>query len=99
MKYVFTPEAEAQATEMDTWWREHRPAARGLFAQELADVLTLVTRTPGVGTTHKTNSGKALRRVLMPKTKNHVYFEVDLPRDQVIVHAVWGTPRGRGPNL
>src|SRR6266568_1934884 len=81
---------------MDTWWRERRPAARGLFAQELADVLTLVTRTPGVGTTYRTSSGKTLRRVLMPKTKNHVYFEVDLARDQVIVHAVWVRLAGVG---
>jgi hypothetical protein len=37
--------------------------------------------------------------VLLPKTRNHVYFEVDAERDLVIVLALWGAPRGRGPRL
>jgi len=35
----------------------------------------------------------------MPRTKNHVYFEVDEARDLVIAHAIWGAPKGRGPKL
>ena len=35
MKLFFTPQAERQAAEMDSWWREHRPGARDLFAREL----------------------------------------------------------------
>jgi hypothetical protein len=34
MKVAFTPEADRQATELDGWWREHRPAAPDLFARE-----------------------------------------------------------------
>jgi hypothetical protein len=37
MKLAFTPEAERQAAEMDTWWREHRAAARDPFARKLAE--------------------------------------------------------------
>jgi hypothetical protein len=37
--------------------------------------------------------------VLLPRTKNHVYFEVDVSRGLIIVHAIWGAPRGRGPKL
>jgi hypothetical protein len=33
---VTTPEAEQQILRADEWWREHRPAARSLFADELA---------------------------------------------------------------
>jgi hypothetical protein len=99
MKLVFTPEAESQATAMDTWWREHRPGARGLFARELAEARDLITGTPTGGAMYTTASGKRFRRVLMPKTKNHVYFEVDETRGLIIVHAIWGAPRGRGPEL
>jgi plasmid stabilization system protein ParE len=99
MKLAFTPEAERQANVMDAWWREHRPDAQDLFARELADVRTLLTATPSIGVVHVTRSGKSARRVLMPKTRNYVYYEVREGEDVVIVLAVWGAPRGRGPSL
>ena len=99
MKLVFTPEAERQASEMDDWWREHRPGARDLFARELAQIQDLVAGNPSVGVTYTTRSGRTARRVLVPKTRNHVYFEVVEGRGLIIVLAVWGAPRGRGPKL
>ena len=84
---------------MDTWWREHRPGSRDLFARELAEARALITGAPAAGATYSTRSGKPYRRVFMPRTKNHVYFEVDEARDLVIVHAIWGAPKGRGPKL
>lgn len=98
MKIVFTPEGDRQATEKERWWREHRPASPDLFADELSDLLDLIAHTPNVGAVYETVSGKPARRVLMPRTRNHIYFEVDEAHG-VIVHAVWGTPRGRGPDL
>lgn len=35
----------------------------------------------------------------MPRTENHVYFQVDEATRTVHVLAVWGAPRGRGPRL
>jgi len=99
MKLVFTPEAERQAIEMDSWWREHRPDARDLFARELAEARELITATPSIGVSYTGGSGKTARRVLLPKTRNHVYFEVDEERHLVVVLAVWGAPRRRGPRL
>jgi hypothetical protein len=99
MKLLFTPQAERQAEEMDFWWREHRPGVGDLFARELVEARNLITGAPAAGSVYSTRSGKLYRRVLMPKTKNHVYFEVDEARDLVIVHAIWGAPRGRGPKL
>ena len=99
MKLFFSPQAESQAMEMDSWWREHRPGARELFARELAEARELIVSTPTAGTRYTTRSGRPFRRVLMPKTRNHVYFEVDEARELIIVHAIWGAPRGRGPVL
>ncbi|HSM92483.1 MAG TPA: type II toxin-antitoxin system RelE/ParE family toxin [Anaeromyxobacteraceae bacterium] len=99
MKVVFTPEGDRQATEKDRWWREHRPSYPDLFSDELSAALELIARTPNAGASYQTMSGKQMRRVLMPRTKNHVYFEVDQEHSRVIVHAVWGTPRGRGPDV
>jgi hypothetical protein len=99
VRLLFTPEAEFQVTEMDTWWREHRPAARDLFARELAEARTMVLSARGAGVKYTTKSGKVVRRVFMPKTKNHLYFEVDDTQQLIIVLAVWGAPRGRYPDL
>lgn len=84
---------------MDSWWREHRPDARDRFARELAETREKIAATPGLGTTYTTWSGKTVRRVLMPKTRNHVYFHLDEGQGVIVVHAVWGTPRRRGPRL
>jgi len=99
MKLVFTPEAERQANEMDAWWREHRPGTRDLFARELAQARDVVVGNPNVGVTYRTGSGKTARRILMPKARNHLYFEVDEVKDLIVVLAIWGAPRGRGPAL
>ena len=40
-----------------------------------------------------------VRRVLLPKTKNHAYYIVDRTEVVVIIVAVWGAPNGRGPDL
>lgn len=99
MKIGFTPEAERQADEMDTWWRAHRPKAPGLFARELVEVGESIAATPTLGIRYRTRSGKVARRILMPKTRTHVYFEVDDEKEMIVVLAVWGAPRRRGPRL
>jgi hypothetical protein len=40
-----------------------------------------------------------LRRILMPRTENHVYFVVDETAEMVNVLAIWGAPKGRTPKL
>lgn len=99
MKVAFTPEADRQATELDRWWREHRPAAPDLFARELAEGLELLSRAPNAATSYTAQGGRTFRRFLLPRSRNHVYFEIDEVQGLLIVHAVWGTPRGREPDL
>jgi len=40
-----------------------------------------------------------MRRILMPRTRYHVYYVVADEERRVLVHAVWHTARGRGPRL
>ncbi len=98
MKVRFTPEAEAQADASDTWWREHREI-RDLFARELAATVALLIETPKLGTVYTILHDRPIRKVLMPKTHHHVYYASDTEAGEVVVHAVWGAPRGRGPKL
>ena len=93
MKLELAEPARRQAAEIEGWWAENRPAAPSLFAQEFRDALELICRNPGVGTSWPTARRPDLRRVLMPRTKHHVYFRVDVPKKVVQVLAVWGAPR------
>ncbi len=70
-----------------------------LFARELAEAQRLLAETPEMGAPYQKRRGIVVRRVLLPKTQNHVYYEVDRVRDVVMILAVWGVPKGRGPRL
>jgi plasmid stabilization system protein ParE len=84
---------------MDRWWRENRPDTADLFAHELDAARRLITAFPEMGVPYVQREGTLVRRVLMPKTQNHVYFEIDEENDVVMILALWGAPRGRGPRL
>jgi hypothetical protein len=99
MKIFFTPEAEEQAEFCDTWWRENRPATAGLFARELAEAKALVMRVPDIGSLYTVLDGQPVRRVLLKKTDNHVYYVFDPDRGCITVHSVWGARKERGPKL
>jgi hypothetical protein len=43
--------------------------------------------------------GEPVRRLLMPKTEQHVYYTVDDAADEVMIETVWGARRGRSPKL
>jgi hypothetical protein len=78
---------------------QHRPGARGLFARERCRGARVDHGHPDRWRDVHDGERKQFRRVLMPKTKNHIYFEMDETRGLIIVHALWGAPRGRGPQL
>ena len=55
-------------------------------------------QSPGLGRLYEQGDMEdPVRRALLPKTKNHVYYAIE--GTAVVVLSVWGTPRGRGPRL
>lgn len=99
MKVFLTLEASEQADECDRWWRENRPATAGLFAQELAAAQQLLVLVPKIGPVYTRIDGLPVRRVLMKKTKAHVYYVLESPGGPITVLAVWGAPKRGEPNL
>ncbi len=94
-RVVILPSAEAQASAIATWWSEHREEAPGLFTLELSVAGVRLATAPHVGTVWR----KGVRRLLLPRTRYHVYYAVDDGRAVVEVRAVWHASRGRGPRL
>ena len=97
MNVRFSPEAQAQADECD---RQHR-TARDLFARELAGIKEVLLSNPKLGTVYTILDAQPVRKVLMPKTHQHVYYTADFEAeaDVIMIHAVWGAPREGVPDL
>ena len=97
MRLRLTPRALDEAKRKKSWWLQNRPAVPDLFEQELIAAFDSIAATPTIGAEYPADLGVDVRRVLMPKTRNHVYFAAS--GDEVVILSVWGAQRARGPKL
>ena len=98
MNVFLSPDAEEQAEACDAWWRENRKDADDLFAHELAATRAQLASTPKIGVVWRIVRGKPIRKFLMPRTRNHVFYEIE-PSGDIMIHAIWGGPKEHGPKL
>jgi plasmid stabilization system protein ParE len=92
-----TPEADAQISEVDDWWRTNRRSSPDLFLEELTAAFNLIGDAPQLGRLYRQSPVPGTRRVLLKGTRYHVYY---VPRpDELRVLAVWHAQRGVGPPL
>ena len=96
---IVAPRALAQVKSIGVWWRANRPSAPELFFFELAEALEALHHTPVMGVRYLDRGGATLRRLLLPRTRYHLYFSYDVEANLVEVRAVWHTARGSGPPL
>jgi plasmid stabilization system protein ParE len=95
---AFTARATNQARRALTWWRENRPAAPDLLEQELRSVLALVAAAPTLGAVARDTRIKDVRRVLLRRTRYHIYYRIEAAFARLEVLALWHTSR-REPSL
>ena len=94
-----TPQTEQQVIAISEWWRENRTAAPDLFRQELEGAIDLLEQSPDSGRRYPGAGVPGLRRLLLPKTRYHVYYVHDSATALVLILAVWSAVRGRGPDF
>ena len=97
MSLSFSPAARRQVLAADSWWRRHRAASPELFTDEVEATVSRVLDAPRVGRLYGDVAAGAVRRVLMPATRHHVYCQVT--DATLTVLAVWSARRGRTPPL
>ena len=100
MRVRFTPDARIAAREKQAWWEQHREKAPQLFAVELADLMAKLRS----GDDHErqkyaARGGHIIWRILMPRTRNHVYYRLDQAAREVEVLMIWNAVAGAGPEL
>ena len=95
MEVGISEPAERQIEDIDRWWRANRRDAPSLFAEELGGVLDQLATHPHAGLAHAPRPD--VRKILMPRTRHHVYFVIRGAR--VLVICVWSAVRGELPPL
>lgn len=98
MKIVLLDEAQRRFEAEDRWWRDNREA-KELFLTEFQEALRQLGSAPGLGQRYRRTRGKLIQRVLMNKTRCHVYYFHDQERGLVEIHSIWGARRRRGSTL
>ena len=85
---------------MQRWWKANRPKAPKIFALELADARQRIAEKPDIGHVYAIRSGGVIvRRVLMEKTRTHVFHEVREQEGVAMIVALWGAVKGTEPEI
>jgi hypothetical protein len=98
MKLDVSKRARRAAERIDARWLEHGDDPK-LFARELLETFHHLVSVSAAGTPAPTARRPGLRRILMQKSKCHIYFEIDQRKQVVRVLTVWNAQRERAPKL
>ena len=91
--------AREQARAVARWWAENRRDAPSLFTDELAAAFERLATLPSSGVPYRSARQKDVRRLLLERSRYHVYYSVDEQAARVVVRAIWHAARGRDPRL
>jgi hypothetical protein len=92
----FTSTAQEHVRREKAWWLENRTHV-DIFAAEFEQALNVLAILPGAGAPYPQAGVVSLRRIYLRKVACHIYYTFD--EHEVIVRALWGARRGKGPLL
>jgi hypothetical protein len=98
VRVLVTKRAERRIEIVDSFWRKNRLDAPNLFKEELAAAEVRLSEDPYAGKACVINK-KQLRRLLLERTEQWVYYVVRARQGLAVVWTVWGARRGREPRL
>jgi plasmid stabilization system protein ParE len=90
----FTTTAQEQVRRETIWWVENRTHTE-VFATELEEAIKILAVLPGAGAPYPHADLIGLRRIYLRKVACHIYYTFD--EQSVVVRAMWGAKRGKGP--
>jgi plasmid stabilization system protein ParE len=94
-----SPQARAQIAAINLWWAENRQASPTLVAAEFETAIAQLSASPESGRIHSRSKLTSVRKVLIPRSRYHLYYEVDATNGRVTILAVWHVSRGQEPAL
>ena len=90
----FTATAQRQVQREKAWWLQNRVHIE-VLATELEAALGTLELLPGVGTLYSQPGVASVRRFYLLNIACHLYDTFD--DDEIVIRAMWGARRGRGP--
>jgi plasmid stabilization system protein ParE len=96
---ILVDAAEEQLDEIVEWWRTHREASPALVMDEFERCVSLLESSPDAGARFHRSRVPGVRRLVMRRTKHHVYYLHDESNAVVYILAVWGAPKAGYPVL
>jgi hypothetical protein len=98
VKAYISKRAARAADRIDERWRE-RADHPSTFALEFLEAIEELEASGGVGSPFPTSKRPALKRVLLRKSRCHIYFEVDDVKLAIQILHIWHGRRERAPKL
>jgi hypothetical protein len=96
----FSPEALQAVRGKRAWWKAPRDKAPHLLVEELAAVVAkLRNGTDKDRREYALQGGRIIWRVLMRKTKLHVYYRVDYAAGVTEIMTVWNAVSSAAPDF
>ena len=90
-------QALTQIEEAAEWWARNRPSAPNAIHLDIAEILTVLSTQPGIGTPARRSRVKGLRRVNLARVRYYLYYRVS--EGFLDVLAFWHTRRGAQPRV
>ena len=98
MKVELSKRAQRAVTRIDARWRK-RADHPELFLEEMLEVVLHLETVGNPGTPCPTSRRPHVKRILLEKTKCHLYFVSDERKQRIDVLHVWDGRRERLPAL
>ena len=92
----FTATAQEHVRREKAWWLANRDHT-DVFTKELEQALRIIAALPGAGTPYPQSPVPGVRRIYLRRVAAHLYYTFD--RNEVIIRALWGSRRERGPRI
>ena len=92
----FTATAREHVRREQAWWLANRDHV-DVFADDLDQALKIIAVLPGAGALYTQSPVPGVRRIYLRRIDAHLYYTFD--DEHVIVRALWGARRERGPRL
>lgn len=100
MTLRFTPNGLASVRFRRAWWLANRDKAPSLFSEELRHVVAKLRNNTDVARQRYSGHGAAtVWRLLMPRTRHHLYYQRDEQTNTAIVLLVANAVALAGPHL
>jgi plasmid stabilization system protein ParE len=91
--------AAAQIRAAETWWRLNRPKAPNAIREDLERASSFIAVQPQAGARARNANLPGVRRLLLARTRYHLYYrQIEAPKRMEVL-AFWHASRGSNPPI